>query len=67
MPQREGFDLFSKYGRRVFWRDLTKHGFVNSLMWRDTFGRFACFFVGHNAYKTYEGEQACKLCCKYIA
>lgn len=66
---REGFDLFNKYGRRAFWREL-KRGRIQSLMWVDTFGRFRCLLIGHDLYDANAGgcppEFACRKCHKYI-
>lgn len=65
---REGYDLFNKWGRRHFIRDL-KAGRFNSYVWRDTFGRFACRVLGHDVYDSNPGgtpEPACKRCCKFL-
>ena len=66
---REGFDLFHKFGRRNFWRDL-KLGRINNHVWRDTFGRFTCMVLGHKRYDSnaggYPEEWACRRCCKFL-
>lgn len=66
---REGFDLFNKFGRKAFWNYL-KRGRFQSDMWRDTFGRFACWFLGHDRYNAAMAneppEYACKRCCHWI-
>jgi hypothetical protein len=65
MASRQGFDLFNKYGRRAFFsRNKTYRRW--HYVWRDTFGRFPCFFLGHDTYETDEGLIACKRCGHYV-
>ena len=66
---REGFDLFTKHGRKSFLRDLLKYHYVNSYMWRDTFGQILCKIIGHNAYADHTSippDYVCKRCSKFI-
>lgn len=64
MASREGYDIFSKYGRQHFWRDLRRRRF-NGYVWRDTLGRFVCAVLGHREYMS-DYDRACKRCCKYL-
>lgn len=67
---REGVDLFNRYGRRAFLRDLVKRRRFNRLMWRDTFGRVLCWLSGeHVIRQTFENGEtstSCSCCCKWL-
>ncbi len=58
---REGFDLFTKYGRQHFFKSWNWH-----YMWGDTFNQIICIFKGHIKYDAGEGDYACRRCYKYI-
>ena len=68
---REGMDLLHRFGRRHFWRQLSR-GRFNRYVWRDTFGRVLCWLSGeHIAIKQsfeYNGEceTHCQCCCKWL-
>jgi len=62
---REGFDIFNKCGRRAIWRNLKK-GWPLTYFWIDSFGRFACFILGHDKYECDPGEFACRRCHHYL-
>ena len=74
MGSRLCYDLFTKVGRRNFYRLLyfqQLKGSKNSdLMWGDTFNQIWCWIVGHRLYNSNEGgyppEMACKRCHHYI-
>jgi len=63
MPSRIGYDLT----RLIGWTNLREQGwkYARYYVWRDTFGKFVCLFLGHNTYET-ENGLACRRCCKYI-
>lgn len=62
---REGHDLFHRFGRRHFVADL-RRGHFNGHVWRDTFGRFACWLLGHDCYFTRDWDWVCRRCCHFI-
>ena len=62
---RMGFDLLSKGGiKNAIYVRFRRNGFWHHV-WRDTFGKIGCWFLGHNEYSS-DGDIACKRCCKYI-
>ena len=68
---RIGYDLFTQRGRKNFFNGL-KNWKTHDLgyIWRDTFAKILCLFIGHNKYDSnaggYPEEWACKRCCKYV-
>lgn len=68
---RETFDLFNKYGRQNFRRQMFSkyRSYAWELMWGDTFMRFPCMILGHDKYNAGdcgEIEMACKRCHNFI-
>ena len=63
MASREGYDLFTKMGRKHFRRNRNRNW---KYVWRDTFAQIGCLIVGHNTYKDEEDSIACHRCGKYI-
>lgn len=69
---RMGYDLFSRWG----WKNLrhslrfgTTRRTALKLLWRDSFGRFLCWFRGHQIYETgLDGgcETACSRCNRFV-
>lgn len=53
---RQGYDLFNRHGRRVFFRELNTSWRLNPYMWRDTFGRFICLFKKRHVFHDYGPE-----------
>lgn len=66
MCSREGYNLFTKYGRHAFWRDLTKYKTFNHYVWQDTICPIICKIIGHKQYLTDDDEKACKRCSQYL-
>lgn len=71
MPGREGFNLFSKWGRLYFFkRGLFGDKGARNYVLQDTFGRFICKVIGHG--KTFETddfvpEDCCLRCFQKIS
>lgn len=66
---REGMDLFNKFCRRNFVRQLLR-GRFNRYVWRDTFGRVLCWLSGEHTLNQHvengEVETSCHVCCKWL-
>jgi hypothetical protein len=75
MGCREGMNLFSKWGRKVFWRRFPKYIEWN-LVYIDTFAPLICKILGHIPYFSeevlhdrfgrYEHLKVCKRCQHYL-
>jgi hypothetical protein len=62
---REGFDLFSKFGRKYFFRrGLFGDKWARKYVLNDTFGRYVCKAFGHSkkTFLTDEKETICLRC-----
>ncbi len=66
MGDREGFDLFHKFGRKHIWKHLKRYKSIPNYFWGDTFGRFGCWILGHKKYLTENKKHACYRCHKYL-
>lgn len=62
---RECFDIFSKYGRKNFFRPgMFGDKWARHYVIKDTFGHHLCFIAGHskNVFVSDEGEKICRRC-----